>query len=487
MAPSFLSRLVKASPITPSRERSGHSLESPRASDLASRQRSPSTPDAVPPSKPGPPALFSKTAGLNASSASVNTTDSGSTRPNVTVVPPSPRALTRRSSFASEQDLHAAADRPVPDMPDSLVVSPRLRTVSAPSRPPSAPIPDSASRSRPSTPISNLKQKLQKSSSNLSLSQPQDMRRKSSNKSLKIPAPIIVPPHSGRSYTESAETPEAPTVPATAVVTMSPIVESPSNMRGMDGIVQSIPQSAPALQRAEQVNGNSLQVSTPRDSDTMSISSAASTDRKKSKDKDKDKKKSWRGSANSRKPSGLAGVIAASGMAMANPTMSQAQYNASMIQITQSDSNNSRKSSNATAPYSGSHVKSRSVESAKSPAMPSRRRATAASINSDNNSEYLPDPPEYFDLDADSSLEDRTDDETDLDLEDHFPVTGFAVASNKRNADFHELFPNIPDGDYLIEGESGVVSPPFYNLLNYGRLWLRFAAGNPHSRPTLHL
>ncbi|KAH7338826.1 hypothetical protein B0J17DRAFT_570838 [Rhizoctonia solani] len=32
------------------------------------------------------------------------------------------------------------------------------------------------------------------------------------------------------------------------------------------------------------------------------------------------------------------------------------------------------------------------------------------------------------------------------------PITGFAVASSKRNADFHELFPNVPEGDYLIEG-----------------------------------
>ncbi|KAJ7033103.1 GRAM-domain-containing protein [Mycena alexandri] len=39
-----------------------------------------------------------------------------------------------------------------------------------------------------------------------------------------------------------------------------------------------------------------------------------------------------------------------------------------------------------------------------------------------------------------------------LDLgEDDIPVTGFAVASNKRNADFHELFPGIPEGDYLID------------------------------------
>jgi hypothetical protein len=43
-------------------------------------------------------------------------------------------------------------------------------------------------------------------------------------------------------------------------------------------------------------------------------------------------------------------------------------------------------------------------------------------------------------------------DELDLNEQD-IPVTGFAVASNKRNADFHELFPNIPEGDYLIEGE----------------------------------
>ncbi|KAI0042544.1 GRAM-domain-containing protein [Auriscalpium vulgare] len=35
--------------------------------------------------------------------------------------------------------------------------------------------------------------------------------------------------------------------------------------------------------------------------------------------------------------------------------------------------------------------------------------------------------------------------------EDDIPVTGFAVASNKRNADFHDLFSTVPEGDYLIE------------------------------------
>ncbi|TFY58999.1 hypothetical protein EVJ58_g6057 [Rhodofomes roseus] len=48
-----------------------------------------------------------------------------------------------------------------------------------------------------------------------------------------------------------------------------------------------------------------------------------------------------------------------------------------------------------------------------------------------------------------SGLEDM-DDDLDLDADD-IPVTGFAVASNKRNQDFHELFPSVPEGDYLIE------------------------------------
>ncbi|KAF8971849.1 GRAM domain-containing protein [Flammula alnicola] len=48
--------------------------------------------------------------------------------------------------------------------------------------------------------------------------------------------------------------------------------------------------------------------------------------------------------------------------------------------------------------------------------------------------------------------EDGSGIDSDLDLgEEDIPVTGFAVASNKRNADFHELFPAVPEGDYLIE------------------------------------
>lgn len=36
--------------------------------------------------------------------------------------------------------------------------------------------------------------------------------------------------------------------------------------------------------------------------------------------------------------------------------------------------------------------------------------------------------------------------------DDEIPITGFAVATMKRNQDFHELFPQVPVDDYLIDG-----------------------------------
>jgi hypothetical protein len=62
-------------------------------------------------------------------------------------------------------------------------------------------------------------------------------------------------------------------------------------------------------------------------------------------------------------------------------------------------------------------------------------------------------------LDVDGQDDDADDDSDDDELlaelnDGDIPVTGFAVASSKRNADFHELFRTIPEGDYLIEGAS---------------------------------
>ena len=56
---------------------------------------------------------------------------------------------------------------------------------------------------------------------------------------------------------------------------------------------------------------------------------------------------------------------------------------------------------------------------------------------------------------VDGRDEDAMDNEPLAELnEGDIPATGFAVASNRRNADFRELFGTISEGDYLIGGAS---------------------------------
>ena len=90
-----------------------------------------------------------------------------------------------------------------------------------------------------------------------------------------------------------------------------------------------------------------------------------------------------------------------------------------------------------------------------------------------------------------SNSEDSDYDSTDaLDFgDDDIPITGFAVATMKRNQEFHELFPTIPTDDYLIDGVSFSCCSlnPFFKIKKLSRLWLRVTAGYPDSRTTLHL
>ena len=58
----------------------------------------------------------------------------------------------------------------------------------------------------------------------------------------------------------------------------------------------------------------------------------------------------------------------------------------------------------------------------------------------------------YSGLEDDSESSGR-DDLIDFDFEKN-TVKGFVLASHKRNGDFHELFHNVPEADYLIEGTS---------------------------------
>ena len=199
----------------------------------------------------------------------------------------------------------------------------------------------------------------------------------------------------------------------------------------------------------------------PQDSGVMSTSPGT-----------KDKRRPWKKST-TRKPTGLASAITASGATMAQSTLSPAQQTpfSSATQQAQVSSTSSRKASIPESPsYSarpppGSfyHVKGKSGDF--SPASKQKRlslprsgaRRTSVSVASDNASEhYLEDRPEYYSaLDASSDEDESEENESILDEMEDMPVTGFAVASNKRNADFHELFPSIPEGDYLIEGVRG--------------------------------
>ncbi|KAG1742787.1 uncharacterized protein EDB91DRAFT_1128118 [Suillus paluster] len=96
--------------------------------------------------------------------------------------------------------------------------------------------------------------------------------------------------------------------------------------------------------------------------------------------------------------------------------------------------------SNASARFAVQHAASASITS-----MPSSVDTRTRQVSS-SRSDFSDGQTDTF---ASSEESEASDD--GLDINEDIPVTGFAVASSKRNADFHELFPSIPEGDYLIE------------------------------------
>lgn len=230
---------------------------------------------------------------------------------------------------------------------------------------------------------------------------------------------------------------------------MSPICESPTSEKSFSASEALVKPStdAPALP--------------PR------MSSAAHT-----------KSSGWRrGSASSRKPSGLASALAASGLAMVNPAM-QAPPIPGHTSPPRSDTGRatSDRQPSVGSFQQGHHGRSsiggrsgRSSERGQSPVSNQGRNGGVHS--SDGHSEYLDDPANYSGLeDSDEEDSSNSDDYLSDDLPPHdIPVTGFAVASNKRNADFHELFPGIPEGDYLIEDYGCALQR---EILIQGRLYI---------------
>jgi hypothetical protein len=139
-----------------------------------------------------------------------------------------------------------------------------------------------------------------------------------------------------------------------------------------------------------------------------------------------------------RRPTGLGAALAASGMAIANPTVSVQHVAGSLSGGPRRSASISSINAVAAAAAGGGrhdiaaqHAPRRSVEG--------ERPASSVGGGSNPGTDY------------DSAEE--SDSEDELDLDDDIPVTGFAVASTRRNIEFHEMFSAVPEGDYLIEGE----------------------------------
>ncbi|THH01210.1 hypothetical protein EW026_g1446 [Hermanssonia centrifuga] len=238
---------------------------------------------------------------------------------------------------------------------------------------------------------------------------------------------IIVPPHS---YSEDANE------------EVSLIVESPTGITPRTAVHDVGPSksSIAASQTLPNIPNSSF-LAAPDNSDTVSVYSVGGTKKRRIfrrgsvKEGTSPVTPSLPSASKSpkRKNTGLASALAASGLAMVNPAIAMPQI-APVDVMARTDRSNSLNSNGYP------HRSRGSVDNTRSPA---RSRQTSLSYATSD----------YSDRDSFvSGVEGGSEDDDDLDLDaDDIPVTGFAVASARRNQEFHEMFPSIPEGDYLIE------------------------------------
>ncbi|KIM38146.1 hypothetical protein M413DRAFT_30292 [Hebeloma cylindrosporum] len=381
-----------------------------------------------------------------------------STQPNVTIVPPSPQVASYDLSDSDDED--------------DLNIVPEEEIVT------------------PTAPKQSFIQGQQATMSSTLAPGAYQVRKQPSNKSMKKGPP----PEIATTTTTTTEHMRSATAPPDSISTststengsviMKPIVESPTDLKFPSYIPSTTASPKGSTTALPATNGSTTNVTSPAAQTQRENTLAAGS------------KRPWKRST-TRKPTGLASAIAASGLAMANPSVS-AQISPPPILSAGSSKSSAAKDTKESSktPYmslspatssvsqrsrSGSvHAKSRSADigsprsnksrksSIGSGGGPRARRTSAsasaysdagstngAAVGDDVNGSMV--RAEYFSgldlLDDGSSDEDGDGDGSgseDMDDED-IPVTGFAVASNKRNADFHELFPTVPEGDYLIE------------------------------------
>ncbi|KAH8094693.1 hypothetical protein BXZ70DRAFT_947114 [Cristinia sonorae] len=306
----------------------------------------------------------------------------------------------------------------------------------------------------------------------LSLSPKPSRSRLAAKLGLDAPAPLAIPSRHERAATAPPNAQIQVDPPGDS---MSPIVDSPTHMSPQSGSEFSPSRSLSSS--ATMPNGfqNSALLGLPDTSDAASIRSVGSTSKKRRPWSRKEASTSSAapttpgspGTAASRspkrKPTGLAGAIAMSSMAMVNPHM--AMPTVSPTELTPNSSSTLGRQNR-----SGSVSTSR--RSGETPRTPPRTRSRRPST-SYANSEYSDRDSFHSGMDGSgSSGGSDSDDEglDDLDLDaDDIPVTGFAVASNMRNQEFHKMFQGIPEGDYLIEDYGCALQR---EILIQGRLYI---------------
>lgn len=440
MAPGFFSKLVKPTPSSPV----GSGRTSPKDSTTDSPRPSSSTPPhSQPISHPPSTRLFA---------TSADRSPKGSVR--IGIVPPSPRtAVTDISSFL-EAPSHdhpgeygqlrraRSQEKMVPDRHAvSFAARPMASDISLstddmiPTPTPSRSRPEYGKRSGSANSSRRSSRQLTPASSTGNLRGFVDKHSPSSDPGTPMPLGTL----KVIERTPSKKSLRGQTQPLPLKLDHHPRAEArpdtnrQGNRHEHSGVITNgLVESPTAINHARKGSHPQELLAAHIDADARSIRSVTSSSSKK--------ERGWRRPSITSPPRKPSGIASASGLAMSNA--------ASQVPSVPAVSNSVSNSTNGTVRSDGSaRSQVRHAASASMSSMPTSLDASSGTRHvSSSRSDFSDGQTDTF---ASSEESDASD---ELDIDEDIPVTGFAVASSKRNADFHELFPSIPEGDYLIEG-----------------------------------
>lgn len=446
MAPSFFSKLVKPTPTSPS----GSSQTSQKDKDNL-------TPSPRPSITTRP---HSQTISYYPSSSTSNdkTPDNSSTKGSVKIgiVPPSPRTAvtdisglpephsqdhssvensqTRRARSQERmvQDRHALSFAARPMASDTSLTTDDMLATPTPGRN----FPDDWQRPSSANSSPRSSRQLTPASSTGNLRGFVDKHSPSHSSDSQMHTTLDAPKVAGRKLSKQSMRGQTQPLPLKHDQSHAESGRADTNKQGgrheHGGVITHGLVESPTAAHHARKNSNPQELSVAfDDADARSTHSVTSTGSKN--------KRGWRRpsvTSPPRKPSGVS-----SGLSMTNAAPQVPPVPA--VPNSVSKATNGAVRSNGSSRTQVQHTASASVSS-----MPS-------SLDASSRAKHIPSSrSDFSDGQTDTfSSSGESDASDELNIDEDIPVTGFAVASSKRNADFHELFPSIPEGDYLIEGE----------------------------------